>query len=87
MVTGDHPITAQAVAKMVGIISHETPEDIAMRTNQPLEDIDATYNFYEKVFFIVSKTFTIQKSFGLRCSRNGIKRYEPRRFGFHRQSL
>jgi sodium/potassium-transporting ATPase subunit alpha len=35
MVTGDHPLTAQAIARQVGIIEGKTVEDIAKEEGVP----------------------------------------------------
>ena len=42
MVTGEHPVTAKAIAKGLGILSpnSETVEDIAARINIPILDVN-----------------------------------------------
>lgn len=40
MVTGDHPLTAEAIAKKINLITGETKQDVATRTGRPLAEIE-----------------------------------------------
>jgi sodium/potassium-transporting ATPase subunit alpha len=39
MVTGDHPLTAEAIAREVGILTGPTPDEVAEKTGKKLKDI------------------------------------------------
>ncbi|OMH78809.1 Sodium/potassium-transporting ATPase subunit alpha-2 [Zancudomyces culisetae] len=40
MVTGDHPLTAEAIGRKINLIVGETKKDVAKRTQRRIEDID-----------------------------------------------
>lgn len=65
MVTGDHPITAKAIARAVGIFSpdSETIEDIAIRKKCKIEEVNQRliYKCITVLFFFL--TFQISFEF------------------------
>uniref|UniRef100_A0A669PXH5 Sodium/potassium-transporting ATPase subunit alpha n=1 Tax=Phasianus colchicus TaxID=9054 RepID=A0A669PXH5_PHACC len=74
MVTGDHPITAKAIAKSVGIISatSETVEDIAKRLNIPVEQVNRQEATAAVVNGMELKDMSLQELDEILCNHSEI---------------
>uniref|UniRef100_A0A8B9VYK6 Potassium-transporting ATPase alpha chain 2 n=1 Tax=Anas zonorhyncha TaxID=75864 RepID=A0A8B9VYK6_9AVES len=74
MVTGDHPITAKAIAKSVGIISatSETVEDIAKRLNIPVEQVNRREATAAVVNGMELKDMSLQQLDDILCNHSEI---------------
>uniref|UniRef100_A0A8C4KIX2 Sodium/potassium-transporting ATPase subunit alpha n=1 Tax=Dromaius novaehollandiae TaxID=8790 RepID=A0A8C4KIX2_DRONO len=74
MVTGDHPITAKAIAKSVGIISatSETVEDMAKRLNVPVERVDRRQATAAVVNGMELKDMSLQQLDEVLCNHSEI---------------
>ncbi|KAM9255743.1 potassium-transporting ATPase alpha chain 2 [Cariama cristata] len=74
MVTGDHPITAKAIAKSVGIISatSETVEDIAKRLNVPVEQVNRREATAAVVNGMELKDMSLQQLDEILCNHSEI---------------
>ncbi|OPJ68134.1 potassium-transporting ATPase alpha chain 2 [Patagioenas fasciata] len=74
MVTGDHPITAKAIAKSVGIISatSETVEDIAKRLNIPVEQVNRREATAAVVNGMELKDMSLQQLDEILCNHSEI---------------
>ena len=70
MVTGDHPITAKAIAKGVGIISegNKTVDDIASERGIPPSEVNGKWHYqgHELTFMLLGEPEGCQ---GMRYSR------------------